>query len=182
MVGRVSRRVACLAAACLVALTACRREPVEVQLTATSERASRRAFDGAPPVIPHKPLGAACITCHTSGGKVVPNIGYAPANPHGKMGSLENCRQCHLFKQADDDFAENLFVGVVQTTDSGEAAFPGAPSTIPHPVLMRENCVACHAGPSSRPEIRCTHTERVNCTQCHLPAQTATVFSAEASP
>jgi hypothetical protein len=34
---------------------------------------------------------------------------------------------------------------------------------------MREDCAACHESVAGRPEIRCTHPERVNCRQCHVP-------------
>ena len=29
------------------------------------------------------------------------------------------------------------------------------------------DCLARHAGPSARQEIRCTHPDRTNCLQCH---------------
>lgn len=138
------------------------------ELTETSVRSARRAFDGAPPVIPHEPLGAACITCHTETGKLVPNMAFAPANPHGELGNFRNCKQCHVFRQGDDRFAQTTFVGQPVALRLGERLFPGAPPTIPHSLLMRNNCLACHSGPTARPEIRCTHTERVNCVQCHV--------------
>jgi cytochrome c-type protein NapB len=165
----------CVFVVSLVGPIGCRRRPAQSttpELTDTVERSTRRAFDGAPPVIPHKPLGATCGTCHTKTGKAVPTLGYAPANPHGSVGSLQNCRQCHLFKQDAGVFAESLFVGTVQSMRHGERLYPGAPPVIPHSMTMRENCLACHDGPSVRPEIRCSHPERINCKQCHLPTTT----------
>ncbi|MEZ6060820.1 MAG: hypothetical protein R3C19_10685 [Planctomycetaceae bacterium] len=141
------------------------------KLTATEVRSDRRAYDGAPPVIPHEPLGAKCSTCHTTVGMAVPNLGFAPANPHtltSVAGRTQNCRQCHVFKTSDGEFDSNTFVGIQQRVEKGERAYPGAPPVIPHSELMRENCAACHSGPSARPEIKCSHTERVNCRQCHL--------------
>ncbi len=139
-------------------------------------RAERRQFDGAPPVIPHQPLDAACTTCHTQSGKEVPNQGFAPANPHfgtSVAGAMENCRQCHVFRAADEPFVESQFVGLRQDLRRGDRLFDGAPPVIPHQALMRENCAACHDGPSARPEIRCSHPERYNCVQCHVRSDVA---------
>ena len=149
----------------------CRRRaatPASAPLTATEVRSARRAFDGSPPVIPHQAFGSACVTCHTETGKPVPNLAYAPANPHGDVGSLRNCRQCHLFQQDQQLFADNEFQPLTVSLHRGDRLFPGAPPTIPHTLSMRKNCLACHAGPSARPEIHCTHPERSNCSQCHV--------------
>ena len=140
-------------------------------VTSSQVRSLRRAYAGAPPVIPHKPQGADCLTCHTETGKAVPNLGFAPANPHtltSVAGRTQNCRQCHVFKMSDTEFEGNSFAGLSATVIHGFRAYPGAPPTIPHSELMRENCTACHSGPSARPEIRCSHTNRVNCHQCHV--------------
>ena len=45
-------------------------------------RAKRRAYSGAPPVIPHTPFGAACAECHNARGIHVPDVGFAPPSPH----------------------------------------------------------------------------------------------------
>jgi cytochrome c-type protein NapB len=44
---------------------------------------------------------------------------------------------------------------------------PGGPPPIPHGLQMRENCLACHAGPAAVAEIRTPHPTLVNCRQCH---------------
>jgi cytochrome c-type protein NapB len=142
-----------------------------VQLTSSDVRASRRAYHGAPPVIPHTPQGVACDVCHTNQGKEIPGMGHAPANPHSqslRAGSLHNCRQCHVFSLAKDLFADSDFHGLTHAGFAGEKAHPHAPPVVPHSLLMRENCLACHSGPAARPEIRCSHAERTNCRQCHL--------------
>ena len=158
----------------------CRPEPVandsptNVRRTSSMERAQRRAFDGAPPVIPHQRLGSSCVECHTETGKAVPERGFAPANPHLRTDGLSqtaNCVQCHLFSHTEATFADNDFEGFAQDLRRGRRLYPNAPPVIPHPVFMRENCVACHSGPSARPEIRCDHAERQNCRQCHVPHQ-----------
>jgi len=55
---------------------------VELRSASLQVRAKRRAYDGAPPVVPHESFGLACKTCHTAEGKIVPTIGLAPANPN----------------------------------------------------------------------------------------------------
>lgn len=142
------------------------------KLTAKSMdvRSTRRAYDGAPPVIPHQPLGAACQTCHTDAPREVPGVGLALPNPHLKtvgLGDYSRCQQCHVFQTVTTELVSNQFTPLLQTARRGERLYPGAPPVIPHPVFMREDCVICHSGSASRPEIRCTHPERLNCRQCH---------------
>jgi len=159
---------------------------VAVTLTPSAVRASRRAYSGAPPVIPHPPLGASCTVCHTEIGKATPPLGFAPANPHLKtpgIGSTANCKQCHLFqKSAESDlFQKNTFIGFKPNTTRGDRLFATAPPVVPHHHFMRESCASCHSSPAARPEIRCSHAERTNCTQCHVPS-TKTVGSRDFSP
>ena len=119
----------------------CRRAEVSTEppLTSSEVRADRRAFDGAPPVIPHAPLGANCTTCHNKTGMPVPSMAYAPANPHATGGRFTNCRQCHVFQQSTELFAETDFSPLLVSGRQGDRLFPGAPPTIPHATLMREN-------------------------------------------
>jgi len=147
--------------------------------TSATHRAERRLFDGAPPVIPHQDFGAACLSCHKTG-MAVPDVGYAPVVPHDNVeipGLMSRCRQCHVHVNADDEFTENDFVGLAQDLRKGERLFPTAPPVMPHPKLLRENCLACHDGPAAREEIRCSHPERVRCTQCHAEQVVETVFT-----
>jgi cytochrome c-type protein NapB len=137
---------------------------------AFQKRAERRAYDGAPPVIPHPPLGGSCTTCHAAQAREVPGVGVAPPNPHRKTLGLSNqsrCQQCHVFQTTETDFAGSTFRGLPQTPRRGDRLYATAPPTLPHPVFMREDCRACHAGDSARTEIRYTHPERANCLQCH---------------
>ena len=53
-----------------------------------------------------------------------------------------------------------------QTTPAGARAYEGAPPTIPHRTLMRENCMSCH-GEGGTSAIRTSHPDRQSCTQCH---------------
>jgi cytochrome c-type protein NapB len=142
-------------------------------------RAERRAYDGAPPTVPHENFGAACTGCHDERGQSVTGVGFAPASPHdntSKAGGTVRCRQCHVFQTTDDLFVASEYEGLPQDLAAGDRATPGAPPRIPHRILMRENCVACHDGPGAREEARTTHPERTRCRQCHVPVTESQVF------
>jgi cytochrome c-type protein NapB len=62
----------------------------------------------------------------------------------------------------------NDFAPFPQDLRKGDRLYPQAPPVIPHGVFMREDCAACHEGVPGRPEIRCSHPERMNCRQCHV--------------
>lgn len=133
-------------------------------------RAARRAYDGAPPVIPHAPLGGACVNCHAASAREVPGVGLAPPNPHLKTAGLSDasrCRQCHVFATTQEVLVASTFEGLDQQPRRGDRLFLGAPPVIPHHIFMREDCLSCHSGQAVREEIRCTHPERIRCLQCH---------------
>jgi len=105
--------------------------------------------------------------------------GFAPPSPHeltGGMSDMSRCRQCHVFSGNAPEFVGNSFVGLRQDLRSGRRQNPFAPPVMPHLALMRENCLACHTGPSAREEIRTTHPDRGRCRQCHLEQQTTERF------
>lgn len=150
---------------------------------AGSERAERnersgRAFDGAPPVIAHETFGAACESCHHPNGPRVPELGYAPRSPHQETAGMQfsRCQQCHVFQNAEGVWRSSTFEGLPQPTVFAHRAHPLAPPTIPHPVFMRENCLACHDGPAARDAIRTDHPERTRCRQCHVEQATTGRF------
>ncbi len=148
--------------------------------TTPLERAKRRAYDGAPPVIPHQPMGMNCIACHNERGMDVADVGFAPPSPHERtegLSALSRCEQCHVFRTTDAKFVANTFAGLPQDLRPGARAYDGAPPVLPHGLLMHENCLACHSGPAAREEIRTTHPERENCVQCHVVQDEATTFS-----
>lgn len=175
--------------ALIVLLAACAREEAEkvpvpgregAVKSAAAVRARRRAYDGAPPVIPHPNMGMGCMNCHTKTGMSVPQLGFAPAMPHAitaGLSAMSRCTQCHVFRETRELFRENTFAGLAQDLRHGERAHPLAPPVMPHSVFMRENCTACHTGPAAREEIRCDHPERPRCTQCHVPRLTGEEFS-----
>lgn len=165
--------------ACL-AFVGCGRRPtsvddaLHVKPAGLEARANRRAYEGAPPTIPHVPFGAHCTTCHADNGKVIPTIGIAPANPHfgdRRGGLFANCTQCHVFSGSTGLFVESAFRGLPIIHRVAERAHPEAPPVIPHSTGMRSNCLACHAGIAARPEIVCSHPERANCAQCHVTVE-----------
>ena len=165
----------------LIALLACgpgapERDANEAAVpSAAAVRAARRAYDGAPPTIPHADPGAECSACHDADGQAV-GTAFAPASPHAATamaGSTQRCRQCHVFVTSEAVLVDNDFIGLPQNLRWGERATPGGPPTIPHRLLMRERCVACHAGPGARDDIRTSHPGRERCRQCHA-AVTAT--------
>ena len=135
---------------------------------ALAARSARRAYDGAPPVVPH-PVDptSACLTCHEHGlrlGAVV-----APALPHR---AFTSCTQCHapaapaeLAGRARATLPPNGFEGL-PAPSGGERAWAGAPPVIPHSTWMREACMSCH-GPNGAAGLRTTHPWRQSCTQCH---------------
>jgi len=179
-----------LAAVCLligtIATGACGGDWVEVEgggsKTSASVRAERRAFDGAPPVVAHENFGMTCTECHNVRGMDVPNVGFAPPSPHEStdgMSATSRCVQCHVFQQTEDVFVANSFVALRQDLRHGQRLNDLAPPVMPHKLLMRENCSACHTGAAAREEIRTSHPERIRCAQCHVPQQTRAVFASE---
>jgi cytochrome c-type protein NapB len=141
-------------------------------LRSTGERALTRAYDGAPPPIPHETTFGACTTCHDDDGAEIAGVGVAPASPHGAAaaaGSMRRCRQCHAPVETGAILVRSRFVGLPQGPWHGSRATPGAPPAIPHALQLREDCLACHSGPAARAEIRTSHPERIRCRQCHVP-------------
>lgn len=134
-------------------------------------RAERRAFDGAPPTVPHPVDERAvpnCLVCHEHGAM----IGQlrAPAMSHVAMSS---CLQCHVSQTevhsspvtgtsvgSGSEFTALAFGGL------GTRAWLGAPPTRPHAAAMRTNCASCH-GVAGHPGLRTSHPERQSCEQCH---------------
>ena len=142
-------------------------------------RAARRAYDGAPPAIPHENFGIECTSCHNAEGMDLAEIGFAPPMPHEEtqgMSALSRCRQCHVFTETQEVFVKNEFVGLRQDLRKGKRLNPLAPPTLPHKTFMRENCIACHSGPAAREEIRTSHPERIRCRQCHVAVTTTASF------
>lgn len=135
------------------------------------ERAHLRAYDGAPPMVPH-PVpqrgGLPCLVCHDKGA-IVGDL-RAPAISHE---SYSSCTQCHVpmdgVMTPEEKLAwaadENSFIGIT-TPGKGARAWDKAPPTIPHSTQMRGRCASCH-GPAGRAGLQTSHPWRQSCTQCH---------------
>ena len=126
---------------------------------------ARRAYPGAPPVIPHKIEKNAtemCLTCHEKGGYTPQYNAYAPPTPHS---DLVSCSQCHVpqAKVHASSLWQQIYLPKLQ-----QKAQPTGPLIIPHSLHMRTKCIVCHAGPAAIKEIRTSHPERVHCLQCHV--------------
>ena len=143
---------------------------------AIARRKSLRAYDGAPPVIPHAIdtlRSSACTSCHGENADLVIG-GKRPAEISHPW--ITNCTSCHVpadgLRQVTAPketrlFVENSFIGKT-SAGHGSRAYGTAPPTMPHAVWMRQNCMACH-GPGREQAIRTSHPERQNCLQCHAP-------------
>ena len=142
---------------------------------ALRERAARRAYDGAPPVVPHpiaQDSAAACLACHGPGLVVKDKI--ASKMSHA---AYTSCTQCHVpavgprIPVTDtallEPLAENQFAGL-NAPLKGTRAWPQAPPTVPHGTLMRSDCLSCH-GPQGLYGLRTPHPDRQSCVQCHAP-------------
>ncbi|MGJ8639468.1 MAG: nitrate reductase cytochrome c-type subunit [Opitutaceae bacterium] len=139
------------------------------------KRESRRAYDGAPPIVPHpiaQDNAASCLECHSQATQIS-NV-VAPAISHPEYTS---CTQCHVsgkglgsrWNTADFDLhTGNLFAGN-HTAKPVDRAYDNSPPTIPHNVHMRQNCMSCHGELGTSP-IRTSHPDRQSCTQCHVPS------------
>lgn len=142
----------------------------ELKRASLALRSERRAYNGAPPIIPHEAgqwSTQSCLICHGSGFELSNRTAKQLPHPY-----YENCMQCHAPAAPNwlrgEPLAENLFNGVAAPFE-GARAWPGAPPVVPHTTWMRENCNACH-GPTGWPGMETTHPWRENCLQCHAPS------------
>ncbi len=138
------------------------------------ERIQRRAYDGAPPTIPHAINTRdvrSCTACHSQDANVMVAGKRTPAMSHPFMSS---CTQCHAPSEGLDIAVRSGTTGLVvknefrgnKRSGKGQRAYPGAPPTLPHRVWMRQNCMSCH-GPGMPDAIVTSHPQRSNCLQCH---------------
>lgn len=145
-------------------------------------REKNRAFNGAPPTIPHpvdQMSANSCMACHGNGIKT-------ESLRISKMSHqfLANCTQCHVENNPThmqaNLFKESEFVGLPAPT-GGPRAYEGAPPMIPHSTWMRVDCMSCH-GFAGQQGIRTTHPWRQNCQQCHAPSSKLDQIQLESQP
>lgn len=139
---------------------------------ALTVRDQRRAYEGAPPTIPHavdQLAVPACLLCHDTGRTLAGKL--APPMSHTIHAS---CLQCHVVDAdprpgaAAVAIAASSFDGL-RRRGGGGRAWTGAPPVVPHPTLMRERCASCH-GPRGRQGLRTPHPGQQSCPQCHAPS------------
>ncbi len=134
-----------------------------------AQRAERRAYEGAPPVIPHSGVFGqgtkTCVDCHSQGMRIGDRVAHPMSHP-----PFANCVQCHV-EAANREFppsppAASSFVGLA-SPGPGARHSQAAPPIIPHDVAMRGQCLSCH-GEFGYPGIQTTHPLRASCMQCHV--------------
>lgn len=138
-----------------------------------ANRSAIRAYDGAPPTIPHAIEGRStyeCLVCHEKGAVVAGK--RAPAMSHERH---DSCTQCHVAAGGPPHdhpppLTSSTFTGAAPAP-GGSRAWPGAPPVIPHTTWMRSRCTSCH-GVAGALGMRSTHPYRESCQQCHVPSAT----------
>ena len=161
---RAARAVLALGAAALLTAGVSFAQEKKPETKAPRTRPNRLYF-GSPPTVPHE-VGedfAQCLVCHEADS-------MGPETPHP---TRIRCRQCHVKAQleakADTDFRTNAFTGLPLPASRSLKVQPNGPPLIAHPVLLRENCLACHSPETGKDILATTHPERERCRQCHVP-------------
>lgn len=102
---------------------------LEDKLMALEQRGRNRAYNGAPPTVPHsidQQTDASCVACHQNG--AVASTIRIPRMSHQ---FLTNCTQCHVESHSrhlkSELFRENSFAGL-PTPVAGPRSYPGAPT------------------------------------------------------
>ncbi len=130
--------------------------------TLVAERAERRAFEGAPPTIPHDTgalvANAQCMNCHAVGTQYGVNVLHP---------ELTNCEQCHVMVKTDKLFVTSDFEPLL-TREVEAPSNPMGPPYIPHRVQDRASCNICHTDPGAPQALKPLHGDVGNCTMCHL--------------
>ena len=138
---------------------------------AMEQRATLRAYEGAPPVIPHAIADLniqSCRACHAQGLHAGDKVAKMVSHTY-----LTNCTQCHVEAAGPllgtDAAPPNSFHGFRSSGYGGTRAWAGAPPVMPHTTFMRTNCISCH-GEHGYDGWRPDHLSRTNCVQCHSQA------------
>ena len=133
------------------------------------DREARRAYHGAPPVIPHRAkYNGQCMACHTKAMKFKSFSPWRRPIRNSRTASSVMPRECDT-PHPEEASVTNGWAGLEGPKQSHRAHVV-APPTIPHGLHMRENCATCHAADHPDERVRCDHLERTNCQQCHVAA------------
>ncbi len=131
------------------------------------QRETLRAFNGAPPMVPHaidQMTSRGCLACHGEGIKTKSLRAAKMPHPY-----YANCTQCHVEHTSSHlpsvVFRANEFTGLA-APQSGDRAFANAPPVMPHATMLRNDCLSCH-GRTASAGMATTHPWRQNCLQCH---------------
>ncbi|MES0491687.1 MAG: nitrate reductase cytochrome c-type subunit [Leptospirales bacterium] len=182
--------VSCVVIFAFTALRCTSKTPLE---ELREKRNILRAYDGAPPQVPHSTTQTAyrrCLVCHEKGFTLkneqtegIADRVVGPIVPHP---TWLNCVQCHVPQNTDEQFVENTFepfritskkAPVDPSVDPAENA--GPPPRMPHAKQNRENCKVCHASETGSLAIKSPHGEREGCEYCHVESESAIIYKDE---
>jgi len=152
------------------------------------KRESLRAYEGAPPVIPHsinRTTSDYCLVCHEKGvifeaEAVVMNQKNAQAKitPHPQW---VNCIQCHGLRIDDSKFRKNKFMPyrITSTPFTKTKDNEGTPPAMPHMLQNHDNCIVCHLSKTAYATIIPEHGETEGCPLCHQQNEKLITFPEE---
>ena len=124
-----------------------RNGPAPAVARSTGERALGRAYDGAPPTIPHDSAIGACVTCHDNDGTVIDGVGIAPASPHGDdaaSGAISGVANATCPRKGAMLLVASRFTGLPQGAVEGNGPRQARLRPSPHDPAAR-TVRACHA-------------------------------------
>lgn len=140
----------------------------EEKIVEKDKREMLRAFYTAPPVIPHEvesQNSKDCLECHLKVTRLDDGrVGMQTPHPQ-----FSNCMQCHVRGQNQKFNESTTSWEGLEEPKRGDRWFTVSPPTIPHRILLRENCLSCHGPENPYTRMRTTHPQRTSCLQCHIP-------------
>ncbi len=170
---------------CLFSLfiLSCNEQAPELRIR--HEMMDRRAYLGAPPVIPHDVVGTQgdqCLYCHGQGAiyekntKLMGKKGVqAKVTPHPEY---INCVQCHVPRLGSKVFVENTFSGLfLSDSQPAGGTEEGVPPPMRHQLQNREPCEVCHLSKTAYSQNIPRHGERPGCPFCHQPVESLAIYN-----
>ncbi|MDH4200056.1 MAG: nitrate reductase cytochrome c-type subunit [Spirochaetia bacterium] len=153
-----------------------------------NQRAKSRAYEGAPPVIPHfitKSGTRYCLSCHGKG--IVFEREARVMNQKNALSKITphptwvNCLQCHVIQNDVRLFHKNKFktfrlAHPEKIAKTGEEV---APPLRPHQEENRENCVVCHLSKTADSSIIPKHGMMEGCEACHMVPESLDIYQGD---